>query len=136
LNLGSTTHNISKCNKLQFAGAPCIPGLRAERVPSLIESSFGSKLNEGVCFPRSNARSGLNQSSIMARKESEVSFQPVVWGVVTKASTLPALVGLEIQHVQFFGIPTRSKTKYHANWEVGASSICQLSRLIGVTLRG
>jgi len=62
----------------------------------LIESSFGSKRSEGVCFPRSNARSGLNQSSIMERKESEVSFQPVVWGVVTKASTLPALIGLEL----------------------------------------
>jgi hypothetical protein len=96
LNLGSTTHNVSKCDELLFAGAPCIPDLRAERVPSLIESSFGSKLSEGVWFPRSNARSRLNQSSIMARKESEVSFQPVVWGVVTKASTLPALVGLEL----------------------------------------
>ena len=96
MNLGSTTHNISKCDELPFAGTPCIPDLRAERVPSLIESSFGSKLSEGVCFPRSNSRSGLNQSSVMARKESEVSFQPVVWGVVTKASTLPALVGLEL----------------------------------------
>jgi len=60
LNLGSTTHNISKCDELPFAGTPCIPDLRAERVPSLIESSFGSKLSEGVCFPRSNARLGLN----------------------------------------------------------------------------
>jgi len=96
LNLGSTTHNISKCDKLPFAGTPCIPDLRAERVPSLIESSFGSKLSEGVCFPSSNAQPGLNQSSVMARKESEVSFQPVVWGVVTKARTLAAFVGFEL----------------------------------------
>jgi hypothetical protein len=93
LNLGSTTHNISKSDELPFPGTPCIPDLRAERVPPLIEYSFESKLSEGVCFPCSNAQPGLNQSSVMARKESEVSFQPVVWGIVTKASTLGGLCG-------------------------------------------
>jgi hypothetical protein len=60
LNLGSTTHNVSKSDELPSARTPCISGLCTEIVPSLIKSSFGSKLSERVCFPRSNARSGLN----------------------------------------------------------------------------